>query len=710
MAYEVSQKPAFLSDFVNLNKDIQKRVVKAIDDLVTQAATPRGDTIKKLSHHENLWRYRIGDYRLVYAVYPNSDLVQVLGIGPRGDIYKRFDYQPDAPQYSNYAAVFEQALDPHRETPSEWVNYRKPRQEAEQETLPYLLNTELLNKWLIPSEYHQHFLNCKTVQQLENCGAPEDQILHLMECLWPATASEIVDQPNLVLQKPEDLERYAAGELMNFLLLLDSDQEKFVDWSLQGPTLVKGGPGSGKSTVAIYRVRALIESAIQQRAPGEGKVRILFTTYTNALVEYSRQLIDYLLQDGLKDQVDLEVSTLDRVAWRIVNEKDGRPKMAEDKDLANALASARAAMRPDPQSPLASTLISNAVNALRDDYLLDEFEWVIEGQGLNSLADYLKVDRTGRGYGFDARVRSVVWTLYENAQRFLKEIAATSWGTLRKRALELVRKGDWDRKWDYVIIDEAQDLTPAALALCVEMCKSPAGVFLTADASQSLYNKGFAWKNVHDSLRVVGRTRILKRNYRSTRQIATAASSILKDTGAGDDEVLDQIYVHVGPPPTIYEAENLVDQYLWLAENLRRAASELHLPESAIAVLAPSNYLAEEAAQYLSQHGLITTHLTGKQINIKLPIAKALTIHSCKGLEFPIVAVPYVEAGLLPRSLPDERADDLEKHLANERRTLFVGMTRAMRRLFVVYRRGQRSPFLNDLQGQLWDFQGYESF
>ena len=30
-------------------------------------------------------------------------------------------------------------------------------------------------------------------------------------------------------------------------------------WALQGPTLVRGGAGTGKSTVAIYRVKALLE-------------------------------------------------------------------------------------------------------------------------------------------------------------------------------------------------------------------------------------------------------------------------------------------------------------------------------------------------------------------------------------------------------------------------------------------------------------------
>ncbi|HMN15821.1 MAG TPA: UvrD-helicase domain-containing protein, partial [Bellilinea sp.] len=281
-------------------------------------------------------------------------------------------------------------------------------------------------------------------------------------------------------------------------------------------------------------------------------------------MEFSRQLIEHLLAGLGAQEVELEVSTLDRIAWGIVNEFDGRPVMAEPKELAYALTSARAAYSPQSQSPLESMLIGNALKALRDDYLLEEFEWVIEGQNLKNIQDYQAVDRSGRGYGFDARMREAVWAVYQHSDRFLNALGKLSWGALRRRALDLVQAGRWNGKWDYVIIDEAQDLTPTALALCVELCKTPQGVFLTADASQSLYNKGFAWKNVHESLRVTGRTRILKRNYRTTRQIATAAASIIQKTGAGDEEALDQFYIHIGPQPIVYESMDEVDAFLWL--------------------------------------------------------------------------------------------------------------------------------------------------
>ncbi len=79
-----------------------------------------------------------------------------------------------------------------------------------------------------------------------------------------------------------------------------------------------------------------------------------------------------------------------------------------------------------------------------------------------------------------------------------------------------------------------------------------------------------------------------------------------------------------------------------------------------------------------------------------------LVLKSAKGLEFPIVVLagffaPYPSF----RVQPDE-AERLEA-LRRERRTVFVGMTRAMRALMVVKPRGDKAALLDAFAPQWWN-------
>ncbi len=71
-----------------------------------------------------------------------------------------------------------------------------------------------------------------------------------------------------------------------------------------------------------------------------------------------------------------------------------------------------------------------------------------------------------------------------------------------------------------------------------------------------------------------------------------------------------------------------------------------------------------------------------------------MTIHKAKGLEFPVVFVTGLMEGLLPH-----KNGDMEE----ERRIAFVGISRAMRQLYLTYsatyagRPVKRSPFLEEM-------------
>lgn len=82
MKYQiVIDKPA-LKFLQKQPQDQRERLLKAIYKL------PETGDIKPMSGHENLYRLRVGTYRVIYTIENNILTVRVLTIGNRGDVYK----------------------------------------------------------------------------------------------------------------------------------------------------------------------------------------------------------------------------------------------------------------------------------------------------------------------------------------------------------------------------------------------------------------------------------------------------------------------------------------------------------------------------------------------------------------------------------------------------------------------------------------------
>lgn len=705
MSYKITMRDSFTDDMVNAPREVTRHISEIQKELTHTPATPRGDTIKKLKGFEKLWRYRIGNHRLIYAV--DGDFVEYLALGPRGSIYQRFNYDPDEPD-ETVARMTEAELFPNSDlaqrvrNDANWVEYAARQQEqlesraASEHALPVIMSSEVLHNWRVPSEYHAYLTPCRQrseIDRLVDAGhIPTELGLAIIDLQYPKTAPEIAREPIRVLLADDDLIRYVEGEISHFLLKLDPRQNDLVDWALEGPTLVKGGPGSGKSTVAMYRIRSVLERAA---ANAEPPPHILFTTFTNALVMATEELLPRVLE-GVPGT--FEIFTVDKLATHLTFGESFHPQIVGSYEWKSAIKTARSAFAPH-LSGMEGALLARKLASLSDAYLADEFMWVIEGRGLERLEDYLSADRAGRGQAFNEKLRSLVWRLYEETLGVLKATKRITWGQVHKQALAKAQRVP--AKYDYVVIDEAQDLTPLQLKLCVALVRDARHIFLAADSSQSIYNRGFSFSRVDEALNVSRRTRLLKRNYRSTREIAEAAHEIMT-TDAGDPETLTQEHVHFGSKPVLALTNSYDEQIELIVDYIRRNARYLRLPTGAAAILCPTHALAERVARDCRNAGLPTLQFKSDNLRLDDPHVKVLTIHSAKGLEFPIVAIPSVDEGVLPRSSESSDPDEVENEVNLQKRLLFVAATRAMRSLIVTCS-GSPSPFINPLTEGRWE-------
>jgi len=73
-------------DMEHLSSSVLKRVSKAIDKLPAQPRPPGCLKLKGAS--ENLWRIRVGDYRIIYLIADEIQVIDVRRVRNRDDIYK----------------------------------------------------------------------------------------------------------------------------------------------------------------------------------------------------------------------------------------------------------------------------------------------------------------------------------------------------------------------------------------------------------------------------------------------------------------------------------------------------------------------------------------------------------------------------------------------------------------------------------------------
>ena len=88
LTWDLGFSSEFSKAIASIDRKLQGRVLQALDYLSTKPTVPKGNTVKPLSgEHEGLWRYRIGDYRLIYRPDTDNTRVELITVVSRGSAY-----------------------------------------------------------------------------------------------------------------------------------------------------------------------------------------------------------------------------------------------------------------------------------------------------------------------------------------------------------------------------------------------------------------------------------------------------------------------------------------------------------------------------------------------------------------------------------------------------------------------------------------------
>ena len=712
--YTVAYLPTFTDQVRGLPKLVQDQVYEKVRILEVDPR-PDGKTKRHLKYFKHdINRLRCGDYRVLYDI--RGDCVRLTGVRHRKEVYDDDEVEVDAAGLDLSNVVDESEL--KKPTPRQnWsdvqpddnhgvdtlVDLTSSREIPPPEPLPVPLEREFLRELGIPPQCIDILIKCQTFDDVIEAPVPEEFRDRVFNVVSTPDYDQVVQGPAYVLDSFDDLPRIVAGDLVNFLLKLDSEQEGYVNWAIRGtgPNLLKGGPGTGKSIVAVYRTRSII---LELRKLCVAKPRILFTSYTNALVNTSRQLLHRLLGS---DADCVMVRTADSLVTNILRDA-GLPTQFADEAIVRAhMKFAREAFE---QGSIEDQELAASIAGISTEYLQEEIDGVIFGREHATLASYLAANRSGRRVRLSRKQRRAVWRLGEIRKTRMAKHNHHIIQENRRTALELVRSGSGPEPFDAVLIDEAQDLDPTVIRLLVALCESQDRLFLTADANQSIYGSGFRWADIHSDLRFRGRTGLLRRNYRSTKQIGEAAASYLAGSKLDDDEVEvveAAEYVRTGIPPLLEKIPDPDAELGALYRFLRMRTRSSRVGLGSCAVLVPDEAVGKAIAFGLNQRGLAAKFMASKDVDLDDPVVKVLTMHTAKGLEFPIVALAGLRANSRLVRLPETCSEEEKTEELNlNRRVLHVAMTRAMRDLLVLLPSIHHSAVLDGFDERYWVIEG----
>jgi superfamily I DNA/RNA helicase len=487
-----------------------------------------------------------------------------------------------------------------------------------------------------------------------------------------------------VVDDEMELKAILAAPLEKWRVFLHPSQRKLVARDWNGPVRVLGGAGTGKTVVAMHRAKWLVEN----RCLGE-RDRVLFTTFTRNLAADIGANLRKICTDN--QLAKIEVVNLDK--W--VSDFLRKRGYGFDIDYGN---------RTQALWEKALALMPTELN-LTPEFYREEWEEVVQAQGVATFAEYATASRVGRGVRVNRRERKLIWPVFEEYRLLLDEHGLREPDDAMRDAYRLLEQEDTDRAYQSIVVDEAQDMGPQAFRLLRQLIPGgdqPNDLFVVGDAHQRIYRHKVVLGRCGINIR--GRSRKLRVNYRTTEENRRWAVALLEGTrfddldGGEDDQKGYKSLLH-GTTPEVHRFDNAQHEHGFIVEHLAALRRD-GVDFSTVCVVARTHALVDQlqrvlAAAHVEHHMVHRNQAEDRRV----PGARLATMHRVKGLEFERVIIAGVNRGVVPLDAALSKSEDLvlrRETEARERALLYVSATRA-RNTLVVTCSGEPSPFLSPL-------------
>jgi superfamily I DNA/RNA helicase len=497
--------------------------------------------------------------------------------------------------------------------------------------------------------------------------------------------------------------------------------------------LINGSAGSGKSITLLYKLIKVMEQEKESQ-------RILYVSYSPTLIDDAKKRLWQSERFRVaKDQHRFMAATFHWMATQVLKKIGFHDIQSlytsyknEDKHWDRLYRRIHAIKDNYENSPEGRRLPREERFFKTHDpgFLLDEILWM-KANGYITKEAYLKCERSGRSINprLTREQRKTVFRLYEiyrdqMKNKFNGDLDSEDYALLLLHHIEEIPE---DLKFDHIFVDEVQDLQPMQIRALVKLAKKT--MTISGDPKQRIYKRSPHSYNAL-GLDIQGRrNRLLKKNFRSTKQIMALAASIqFLDTE--NDRADGQIFVREGPKPEIRRHSSVSNMTRFIIGECKKIRKKK--PGASIAVIHRYNRNQLERPNQmtldLGRHfELITADQYGRKFDFekeKKPIYLT-DAFSIKGLEFDFVFIlqfdrfHYPDKGRIEEldkrsnyhTTSDTYLKDEDDIHNDEKKILYVALTRARKQVWLLYNSENPrhiSPFVRDFNSRDYEAYGFK--
>ncbi len=524
----------------------------------------------------------------------------------------------------------------------------------------------------------------------------------------------------------------------NFLKNINlSQQQKDIIDKTEIYMLINGSAGSGKSITLLYKmIKAMMEETERQK--------ILFITFNSTLASDTYKRACNIKEfNEYRSYHKVRIWTFHQVAYEILNNlgfKEIEYVNVTINEIQRKNDHIYRRLYPvwEEYTDTGNSVYKNLNEKERlysthdVKFLREEIRWM-KANGYINKEDYLNVSRVGRGNAprLTKIQRNTIYSMFLKYEK-LKRSRYNDAMDLEDYALEILKNFNLipkDMYFDHIFIDEVQDLQAMQIKVLRMLAKK--SLTIAGDSKQKIYDLSpYSYSNLGINI-TSGKNRTLTRTFRSTKEIAKLANS-LEFTDIQKDKITDVELMSQGDKPEIRYYATKESEVRFIIKKVK----EIHNKDkgSTIAVIH-----REEKKLYKREESFLRTSLeeSFKLVDVesyrkkfkynekKKPIFYT-DIYSVKGLEFDYIFIVDFKKGFYPDSKKftelykyyknqsaaqnDSYDQDVNDIINEEKRLLYVAITRAKKKVFFTYS-GQNervvSTFIKDFDTKDYEVYGF---